>query len=109
MIELIRAYPPAAPLIGDLLAKNLDWPGADEIAGRLAAMLPPEIKQGEAKGADPGAEAAKAQLAKLAQALQAAGAKIKALEDEQGLTARKLEIEAFEAQTRRMAVVGGTA
>ena len=36
MIELIRAYPPAAPLIGDLLAKNLDWPGADEVAKRLA-------------------------------------------------------------------------
>ncbi len=106
MIELIRAYPPAAPLIGDLLAKNLDWPGADEIAERLKAMLPPEIKQGEVKAGDPGAEAAKAQLAKLAQALQAAGAKIKALEDDQGLAARKLEIEAFEAQTRRMAVVG---
>lgn len=36
MIELIRAFPPAAPLIGDLLAKNLDWPGADEVAHRLA-------------------------------------------------------------------------
>jgi len=40
MIELIRAYPPAAPLIGDLLAKNLDWPGADEIAKRLAGLVP---------------------------------------------------------------------
>ena len=27
---------PAAPLIGDLLARNLDWPGADEVARRLA-------------------------------------------------------------------------
>jgi len=40
MIELIRAYPPAAPLIGDLLAKNLDWPGADEVAKRLASLVP---------------------------------------------------------------------
>ena len=40
MIELIRAYPPAAPLIGDLLAKNLDWPGADEVAKRLATLNP---------------------------------------------------------------------
>jgi hypothetical protein len=36
MFEPIRAFPPAAPLIGDLLAKNLDWPGADEVARRLA-------------------------------------------------------------------------
>ena len=32
MTELIRAYPAAAPVLGDLLAKNLDWPDADEIA-----------------------------------------------------------------------------
>ena len=28
MTELIRAYPAAAPVLGDLLAKNLDWPDA---------------------------------------------------------------------------------
>ena len=42
MIEFIRAYPNAAPMIGDLLAKNLDWPGADDIAERLKAMLLPQ-------------------------------------------------------------------
>jgi hypothetical protein len=36
MMELIRTYPAAAPVIGDLLVKNLDWPGADEIAERLS-------------------------------------------------------------------------
>lgn len=102
MIELIRAYPPAAPVIGDLLARNLDWPGADEIAGRLAAMVP-----GEAKGAAPEAEAARAQMARLAQALQAAGAKIAALQQDRAHAARKLEIEAFEAETNRMRVMEG--
>ncbi|MDO8799772.1 portal protein [Phenylobacterium sp.] len=102
MIELIRAYPPAAPVIGDLLARNLDWPGADEIAGRLAAMVP-----GEARGATPEVEAAKAQMAKLAQALQAAGAKIAALEQDRAHEARKLEIEAFEAETNRMRAMEG--
>ena len=28
MIEFIRAFPPAAGAIGDILARNLDWPGA---------------------------------------------------------------------------------
>ncbi len=97
MIELIRAYPPAAPMIGDLLAKNLDWPGADEIAGRLAAMLPAPIK-----GASPEVEQAKLQMGKLAQALQAANAKIAALEQDRAIEARKLEIDAFEAETNRM-------
>jgi hypothetical protein len=42
MMEFIRLYPQAAPVIGDLLAKNLDWPGAEQISERLKAMLPPQ-------------------------------------------------------------------
>lgn len=48
MTELIRAFPDAAPIIGDLLAKNLDWPGADEIAKRMKAMVPPQALGEEA-------------------------------------------------------------
>ena len=97
MIELIRAYPPAAPVIGDLLARNLDWPGADEVAGRLASLLPPQVK-----GVAPEVQAAQGQIAKLTQALQAAGAKLAALEQDRALEARKLEIAAFEAETARL-------
>lgn len=100
MIELIRAYPPAAPMIGDLLAKNLDWPGADEIAQRLSAMLP-----GEIKGVAPEVEQAKTQMAKLAEALQAARVQIAALQQDRTHEARRLEIEAFEAETNRLRVV----
>jgi hypothetical protein len=101
MIELIRAYPAAAPVVGDLLARNLDWPGADEIAGRLAALLPPQ-----AKGADPQVQASKAQMAKLAQALAAARAEIAGLKQDRAHEARKLEIEAFEAETNRLKAMG---
>lgn len=41
--EMIRAYPDAAPVLGGLLAKNFDWPGADEVARRLEAMAPPQV------------------------------------------------------------------
>ena len=47
MMELLRSFPAAAPIIGDLIAQNLDWPGADEIAERLKAMLPQQL-QGQA-------------------------------------------------------------
>lgn len=97
MIELIRAYPAAAPLLGDLLARNLDWPGADEIAGRLAALLPPVVK-----GSNPQMEQAKAQMTQIGQALQAAKAEIAALKQDRSHEARKLEIDAFEAETNRM-------
>lgn len=45
MVDLIRAFPDAAPVIGDLLAKSLDWPGAEEIARRLKALLPPQLQE----------------------------------------------------------------
>ncbi|ASQ12029.1 hypothetical protein CDO22_08605 [Sinorhizobium meliloti] len=52
MTEFVRAFPAAAPVIGDLLAKNLDWPGADEMARRLEKLnpvnqpqIPPEMQQ----------------------------------------------------------------
>jgi hypothetical protein len=43
MMMLIQAYPAAAPLIGDILVKSLDWKGAEEIAERLKKMLPPQV------------------------------------------------------------------
>lgn len=102
MIELIRAYPAAAPVIGDLLAKNLDWPGADEVAQRLAALLPPQVN-----GGDPQAQAAQAQIAQLSQALAAAKAEIASLSQDRSHAARKLEIDAFEAETNRLKAMGG--
>jgi len=49
MTEMIRAFPQAAAIVGPELAKNLDWPGADEIAKKLEQMasgqLPPEVQQ----------------------------------------------------------------
>lgn len=53
MVELARAFPAAVPVIGDLMAKNFDWPGADEFAKRLEKVnplnqedqIPPEVRQ----------------------------------------------------------------
>jgi hypothetical protein len=47
MLQFIQAVPQAAGVAGDLVARNMDWPGADEIAERLRRMLPPQIS-GEA-------------------------------------------------------------
>src|SRR3990167_3901065 len=45
MSEYIQYYPQAAPLIGDLYAKSMDWPGAEEMVERLEYLLPPEIRE----------------------------------------------------------------
>src|SRR5262249_20157509 len=51
MLQFIQAVPQAASVAGDLVARNMDWPGAGEIAERLPRMLPPQIS-GEAPPPD---------------------------------------------------------
>lgn len=45
MVDLTRSYPQVAQLAGDLMVKNMDWPGASEIAARLKKALPPGIAE----------------------------------------------------------------
>lgn len=101
MIELIRSYPDAAPIIGDLLAKNLDWPGADEIAKRLEKMLPPEARDTE--GQLP--PEVQQQLQEMGQAIQELGQRLHEAEAKREIETRKLDIEEYKAETERMTAV----
>lgn len=41
MMEFVQAFPMAAQVSGDIIAKAMDWPGAEQMADRLKKMLPP--------------------------------------------------------------------
>jgi hypothetical protein len=43
MLEFLKISPDAAPLIMDLVAKNMDFPGAEEISKRLKNTVPPNV------------------------------------------------------------------
>jgi len=44
MTDVLKSKPELMQIIGDLVFRNLDWPGADKIADRLKSMLPPQIQ-----------------------------------------------------------------
>ena len=44
MVQFVQAYPNAFPMIGDLLADNMDFPGAKQLAVRLKKMLPEQLQ-----------------------------------------------------------------
>ncbi len=46
MLQLTQANPALVQIIGDLMIKEMDWPGADDIANRLKKMLPPQLQEG---------------------------------------------------------------
>ena len=64
MMKFVAAVPNAAAVIPDLIAKNMDWPGAEQISARLAKTLPPNLLAPEPKDMTP-------QTAALLQSLQA--------------------------------------
>lgn len=92
MTELVRAFPQAAPFIADIMAKNFDWPGAEEIAKRFEAMnpmnqqqqIPPQVQQMIEQGQ---------------QALEQMQKRIAELEADKS-------IDQFNAETQRMKVIG---
>ena len=109
MMAFVQADPAVLQIAGDVIVRNMDWPGADEIADRIKAMLPPqvqqELKQGEEDGQpqiDPQVQQQMQQMADmvehLSEELQVAKAKAESNED-------KLDIERFKAQTDRMKVI----
>lgn len=68
MMAFVQAAPESMQLVGDLIARNMDWPGAQEFAKRLKKAIPPNILADE--DADPNdVEAQKAQVQAAAQAL----------------------------------------
>jgi hypothetical protein len=91
MIELIRGYPQAAPLIGDLLVKSLDWQNAEEIAERLKSMLPQQINDGIPAEVQQQIQEGQQRLQQLEQENQQ-------LKQSQGMDMQKAQAEAQKAQ-----------
>lgn len=48
MTAFVQAFPAAAPIMGDMIAKASDWPDAGKVARRLEALLPPAVKAADA-------------------------------------------------------------
>jgi len=103
MIEMVRAFPQAAPIMGDILADSLDWPRADEIAKRLQTLLPQHLQGGE-DGPDPQVLAMQQQMQEGLKAYQAMGQELEALKADKSIDAQKVQIDAMKAQAEQVKV-----
>ena len=101
MMNFMQAYPAAAPVIGDLFAKNLDWPGAEEIAERLKLLLPPQVQ-----GQNPQLQQAQQVIQQLQQAMGQLQQQLEEAQKDKSIDTRKVDIDAFNAETNRLKVVG---
>jgi len=99
LVEVIRAFPAAAPVLGPMYLRNSDWPGADEAADKLESMSAPQ------QGVPP--EQVQQQMGQMQQALQAGQQKLQelmaeneALKQQWALKNRELDIKEQEAATK---------
>lgn len=108
MSMLLQSNPELWSVAGDLFIKNMDWPGAQEMAARFAKIIDPKVLEGSDES--PELQAAKQQLQALTQELHQA---VDAIEQvQQSAEVQKVQVDQFEAQikaydaeTKRIAAV----
>jgi hypothetical protein len=94
MADLTKAYPQLMQVAGDLLIKNLDWPGAAELAERIKKTIPPELHDDPNQKKQPIPPQVQAQMKQMSQMVEQL---TKALHDAHDqLDKKKPEIESRE-------------
>lgn len=102
MMDAIQVWPQLMSVAGDLVAKAQDWPGADELAERLKKTIPPQYldpKDGGQGGVPPEV------VQQMQQQLQQLQMENQALKQDKTIDFKKLEIESYNAETKRIAAL----
>lgn len=106
MMQFVQSFPQSAPLIGDLIAKALDWEGADEIAKRLQAMLPPQAQgqNPQLQQAEQAIQQLKQQIGQMGQALEDKKTEYQLRQNELNIKAQETQVKMFDADTKRLQI-----
>jgi hypothetical protein len=107
MATILQSNPQLWTVAGDLFIKNMDWPGAQEMAARFAKILDPKVLEGSDES--PEAQMMRAQMNDMANQMEQTTAMIAQLQ--QSYDMQKLaideqnsQIKAYEAETKRIQV-----
>lgn len=97
MLAFLKALPNTAPIVADLVAKNMDWNGAQEIYERLQASLPPQFQSKNVQNLPPEARgivmSLQQQLQETQQKLQQAAAMLGDKEKDRAIDRESLQNE----------------
>jgi hypothetical protein len=108
MAQLLQGNPQLWAVAGDLFVKNMDWPGAQEMAKRFAKTIDPKLmedgdKPPELQAAEQQMQAMGQELDQLHQMLQNVGKSIEAQDMQR--KDFEAEVKMYEAETKRIAAV----
>jgi hypothetical protein len=108
MSQILQGNPQLWAVAGDLFVKNMDWPGAQELAARLAKTIDPKLLENGDK--DPALQAAEQQLQAMGQEMEQMYAMMQNFQksvEVQDLERKNFEaeIKAYQAETQRISAV----
>ena len=107
MLALTQANPSLFNMIGDLMLKNMDWPGAEEISKRLQAMLPPQLQPtADGTKVDPQVIQAQQMIEQMANQMEEMSQELQFSRNEAMLKIQEAERQWFDSQTKRIDVEG---
>jgi hypothetical protein len=105
MAQLLQGNPQLWSVAGDLFVKNMDWPGAAEMAKRFAKTIDPKFlesgdKSPELQAAEQQIEAMGAEMEQMHEMIRNVGKSIEV--QEQRRKDYEAEIKAYQAETQRI-------
>jgi uncharacterized protein (DUF885 family) len=108
MAQLLQGNPSLWAVAGDLFVKNMDWPGAQEMAKRFAKTIDPKLmedgdKPPELQAAEQQMQAMGQELDQLHEMLKNVGKSIEAQDMQR--KDFEAEVKMYEAETKRIAAV----
>jgi hypothetical protein len=108
MAQLLQGNPNLWAVAGDLFVKNMDWPGAQEMAKRFAKTIDPKLmedgdKSPELQMAEQQMQAMGQEMEQMHQMIQNVGKSIEV--QEQQRKDFEAEVKMYEAETKRIAAV----
>jgi hypothetical protein len=108
MAQLLQGNPQLWSVAGDLFVKNMDWPGAQEMAKRFAKTIDPKLmedgdKPPELQAAEQQMQAMGQELDQLHEMLKNVGKSIEAQDMQR--KDFEAEVKMYEAETKRIAAV----
>jgi hypothetical protein len=101
MANILQTSPQLWQVAGDLFIKNMDWPGAQEMADRFRKILDPKVLAEDDKS--PELQSAQQMIEALTQQLNQTMGVIDNIQN--SMEAQEMQIKAYDAETKRISAV----
>ena len=101
MANILQTSPQLWQVAGDLFIKNMDWPGAQEMAARFKKIIDPKVLAEDDK--PPELQAAEQMIEALTQQLNQTMGMVENIQN--SMEAQELKIKAYDAETKRISAM----